>query len=169
MFSYRITKYNPAFRNPEGAYLKNDWTSVSEIGKTFDSKPLTQEEYLQTEDAYVKAIMLFMDYLNLPTLKIIRLSKHDLSPNNNYPESLIKTYEMISKGQEVNPEQVGNIARLALREEIGCQLQSNKKMFVHFGYDYYMYIGSSKALPDSLKNEIEKTGLFVEEFESPYL
>lgn len=42
-------------------------------------------------------------------------------------------------------------------------------MFVHFGYDYYMYIGSSKELPQDLRNKIENLGLFVENFESPYL
>ena len=41
MFSWRITKYNPAFRNSVGAYLKNDWIAVCDIGKTFDIKILT--------------------------------------------------------------------------------------------------------------------------------
>lgn len=40
-------------------------------------------------------------------------------------------------------------------------------MYVHFGHDYYMFIGSSTSCPLALKN-IEKMGLFVEDFESPY-
>ena len=168
MFSWRITKYNPVFRNSSGAYLKNDWTSVADIGKTFDSGLLTQETYIKVEDAYIKAILLFMRYLNVSTLKITRLSKHDLLRNNSYSETLLHTYATISNGQEANPEQVDEIARLALREDIGCQLQANKKMLVHFGYDYYMYIKSSKILSDFVKNEIEKNGLFVENFKSPY-
>ena len=27
---YRITKYNPEFRNEQGFYTKNDWTSISD-------------------------------------------------------------------------------------------------------------------------------------------
>lgn len=74
-----------------------------------------------------------MRYLNkISTVKIIRLTKHDLLQKNSYPESLLHTYAIISNGQEANPEQVDDISRLTLREDIGCQLQSNKKMFVHF-------------------------------------
>ena len=40
-------------------------------------------------------------------------------------------------------------------------------MFVHFGYDYYMYIGSNKRFKGII-NTIANTGLFIEEFESPY-
>jgi hypothetical protein len=42
-------------------------------------------------------------------------------------------------------------------------------MFIHFGYDYYMYIGSSKIAPDFLIKKIQDEDLFVEEFKSPYL
>jgi len=38
---YRITKYNPMNRDANGAYLLNEWTSFSDIGKTFDGKTLT--------------------------------------------------------------------------------------------------------------------------------
>jgi hypothetical protein len=32
-------------------------------------------------------------------------------------------------------------------------------MFVHFEYDYYMYIGNSKKLLENLRNKIEETGV----------
>lgn len=38
-----------------------------------------------------------------------------------------------------------------------------KQFFVHFGYDYYMYIGASKNCIKS-KNAVMLSGLFVEEF-----
>ena len=40
-------------------------------------------------------------------------------------------------------------------------------MYIHFGYDYYMYIGSSNAC-DNVRIKIQEEGLFVEEFKSPY-
>ena len=35
MKEYRISKYDPQFR-VNGAYQKNEWTSISDIGKVFD-------------------------------------------------------------------------------------------------------------------------------------
>ena len=52
-YGWRITKYNPAFRNEKGAYLKNEWISISDVGKSFDGKILTLPEYQKAEDAYV--------------------------------------------------------------------------------------------------------------------
>ncbi len=63
-------------------------------------------------------------------------------------------------------KKIENIARLILRSYFWCILRS-EDIFVHFGYDYYMYIGCKKKCCDVIKT-IEKTGLFVEPFESPY-
>jgi len=41
-------------------------------------------------------------------------------------------------------------------------------MFVHFGYDYYMYIGSKKKLVNEIE-EMIRLGLFPVEMQSPYL
>lgn len=53
MYGWRIIKYNPAFRDERGAYLKDEWTSVSDVGKSFDGEVLTFEEYYKIENAYV--------------------------------------------------------------------------------------------------------------------
>lgn len=64
-------------------------------------------------------------------------------------------------------EQVKIVSKLILREYLWCKLISKYKMFVHFGYDYYMYIGSRSQCKDTLR-KIKDSGLFVEDFESPY-
>lgn len=171
MFSYRITKYNPRFRNSLGWYEKNDWTSIADIGKHFDEKELTFKDYKKIEDAYVQAILLFMDFLKLDFLKIASLEKHRKRP---YPDmyrskTMLELFKKITLSQELTKAEIADAARLILRETLWGKLESKDKMFVHFGCDYYMYIGSSQELPDSIKNEIEKSGLFVENFESPYL
>ncbi len=40
-------------------------------------------------------------------------------------------------------------------------------MFIDFGHDYYMFIGSRSKCKDTLQ-KIKNSGLFVEDFESPY-
>ena len=42
------------------------------------------------------------------------------------------------------------------------------RAYVHFGYDYYMYIGLSVKCTDALA-AVQQRGLFVEPFRSPYL
>lgn len=171
MFSYRITKFDPKFRNELGHFLNNDWTSISEIGKKFDGKELTFEDYKQIEDAYVQAIILFMNFLHLNSLTVAYLEKYRKKPLPDIyrTKTMLELYKKIFVEQELDKIEVSDAARLMLHETLWCKLESKDTMFVHFGDDYYMYIGSSQELPDSVKNEIEKSGLFVEEFESPYL
>jgi hypothetical protein len=43
-------------------------------------------------------------------------------------------------------DRIGEIIRRILREEFWCRLEGSKG-FVHFGWDYYMYIGVPIAAP----------------------
>ena len=38
MKKYRITKYNPIYRDDEGKYLIDEWTSYTDIGKKIGDK-----------------------------------------------------------------------------------------------------------------------------------
>jgi hypothetical protein len=42
---YRVTKYNPAFRDQSDAYTKAEWTCFKDIGRTYSGVLLTAEEY----------------------------------------------------------------------------------------------------------------------------
>lgn len=170
MFSYRITKYNPKNRNNLGWYTVNEWTSISDIGQFHNEKRVSKKEYFEIENAYVESIIIIMNFLHLKSLTLSKLEKRSTRPRfKRYSsKSMQELYKKVTIGIELNKTQVADIARLVLRELIWCQLES-KDMFVHFGYDYYMYIGSSKELPHSIRTKIAKTGLFIEDFESPYL
>ena len=56
MLFYRVTKYDPKNRSSRGIYTVNEWTSYCDIGKIFDGKKLTFEEYREIEDRYIEAI-----------------------------------------------------------------------------------------------------------------
>jgi len=63
---------------------------------------------------------------------------------------------------------LADVCRLVLREILWCKLESTNGFYIHFGYDYYMYVGS----PVSSQRAIDygkQNGLYVEEMESPYL
>ena len=53
---HEIVKYSPLFYDANGVFHKNEWTSCSEIGKSFDGKKLTTEEYFTTENNYIKCL-----------------------------------------------------------------------------------------------------------------
>jgi len=168
MFSYRITKYNPQHRTSTGAYRKNEWTSIYDIGHLFEREKFTYKQYKQVEDAYVAVILFFMDFLKQKTLYVTALEKNSdsLIENSRYSKKMTDLHMKLSVGMQVNCEEIDGLVRLALRQDLWCKLES-EKMYAHFGDDYYMFVGSA-SISDLLIEKIEKLGLFVEEFESPY-
>lgn len=162
MFYWRITKYNPQYRDARGAYLKDEWTCYSDIGKTFNKKQLSLEEYLKIEADYTQAVILLMQCSSIDSLQVDHLEKGG---------RLIEKYNLDDKVEVLNEKNIGieNIPLLVqaiLRNKVWCKLTADN-IYVHFGYDFYMYIGSKNSC-DSAIEKIKQSGLFVENYESPY-
>jgi hypothetical protein len=155
MNEYRVTKYNPVFRDQSDSYTKTEWTSFKDIGRTYSGVLFTAEEYERVEGAYVKAAMSFLSESGLSSLRVEALEnarKHPLDFHNH----------------TVLPfDQNGKIIRRILREEFWCRLEGSES-FIHFGWDYYMYIGVPHPCPTAQLRAAE-LGLYVEEFASPYV
>ena len=77
MMNYRISKYNPKYRDEHGIYTRDEWTSISDVGEYFNGYEVTMEEYLETENRYVKAIDIILDYLKISYLYIMELEKYE--------------------------------------------------------------------------------------------
>jgi hypothetical protein len=69
-------------------------------------------------------------------------------------------------GTVLSLEQVGDVIRQMLREELWCRLEGQSG-FVHIGWDYYMYIGVPHRCPKA-EFLVEELGLHPELFPSPY-
>lgn len=54
MVWHEIVKYSPQKYNRNGVYTADEWTSRDDIGKYFDGKLFTLEEYLNIEKHYIK-------------------------------------------------------------------------------------------------------------------
>lgn len=165
MKQYRITKYNPMYRDIEGIYSIDEWTSISDIGKLYGSREFSLPEYLKVESKYIEAIALFMKCNDLNSFVISEVEKYsdEMEQNSANMESI---YHNIKEGDLLNIAEIPNICRLLLREYMWGKFAA-PTMFVHFGQDYYMYIGVTKECENVIDRIIEM-GLFVEEFESPY-
>ena len=158
MFSWRITKYDPLKRDDEGSYLDpEEWTCFSDVGTK-----VTFAEFVKTEQKYLEAISFFMDEIELNHAYVKALEHWSDEDKNPHP-----FLSEIRIGKVLNVQEIQQLARLTLRNEAWCKIAFENQFFVHFGYDYYMYIGAYKNCTKAI-DSVTKLGLFVEEFVSPY-
>lgn len=154
MYEFRVTKYNPAHRDAHGAYLHDEWTSASDIGRSFAGAFLTESDYQQVEDAYAATAVTFMQEAGVSSLVVTQLDNHGSVPL------------AFGEGSVLDVSEAAAVIRRVLREEFWCKLEATAG-FVHLGYDYYMYIGVLSKCPTAEKFA-RQVGLFVEEFKSPH-
>ncbi len=163
-FEYRVTKYDISYRrlagwnanneSSTGAYTRSEWTSISDIGRSFDGVLLTPDEYQRVEDAYVAVAISFLKESRLSAVTI-----EGLECSEPFPIPL-------EEGMTIDIRNLPEVVRLILQEKVWCRLNA-QNTFLHFGYDYYMYVGVSRECPKS-KQFARNLGLFVENFKSPY-
>ena len=152
---FRVTKYDPRFRDPTGAYTRDDWTAASDVGRSFGGVTLTNGEYERVETAYTSTVVAMLEEAGVESLTVTGLEPHR---NVGAP---------IDENAVVPLSRVAEVARSVLREQYWCRLES-PGAFVHFGYDYYVYVGLPRV-PSRALAQAHERGLFVEEFNSPYL
>jgi hypothetical protein len=149
---YRVTKYDPKNR-VNGVYTKDEWISMYDVSKTYDGKLFTFAEYLKVEESYLNVIDIVMNELNVGNVKVKDGERIFAVLNNSTLDSR---------------EEVLMITRSVLREDFWCKLEA-ENFFVHFGYDFYMYIGADID-DEKMRKIAEENGLFAERInESPYL
>lgn len=167
MSGFRVTKYNPKLRLPDGSYSQQEWTSISDIGRPLAGRIVELSSYLATEDAYVESVRRFAGAVGIRTLRVADLQIYDCI--DTFPEALAaetRAYlDVIGDGVEISDNTLEGAIRLALREVIWCRLEGDKGFYVHFGYDYYMYIGFDVA---DVKVPLLPSGMYSEPFASPY-
>ncbi|EOA3012160.1 hypothetical protein ACX35G_000976 [Enterococcus faecalis] len=167
MFYYRISKYNPKYRDESGHYTLQDWTSFYDIGKVFLGRKLTVEEYNTIENLYIEVVVLSMKETKQEFLTVKALEKIAEENMAEMDSDCQAFYQNIHDGDKLSLEEIPVFMKLQLRELLWAKL-SSKNLNVHFGYDYYMYIISSKKL-SSVVESFYKRGIYIEEnIHSPY-
>jgi hypothetical protein len=179
-FRWRITKYNPRYRDENDNYprerAKNEWSEFWQIGHRYHHKKFTLAQYLAVEQKYIDAIMGFMECLGVDALYAdsvpnklyeftagtkIYTSKKKLRLNNRlYPPKMVEINNNLKQGMPVSKESVALLSRLLLRNKTWCIFKT-RDMYIHISDFFYMYIGGKKPCKETIK-KIEKSGLFVE-------
>jgi len=152
VFEYRITKYDPTERR-EG-WPRAQWTAFSDIGSSFDGVLLTGAAYEAVEACYIEAALSFLREAGAACLTV-RGFECGAGVPCRYGE-----------GDVLALEQAAQLMAMVLREECWCRLEDSRG-FVHFGWDYYMYVGVASACPGSARRAA-RAGLFVEAMRSPH-
>lgn len=171
MYSYRITKYNPTFRDERGYYTIDEWTSISDIGKNLNDGILSLDEYMRVESLYIDAIFEFIKCLSIAYLEVEMLTRWNnilVADSGHYTNDMRKLYETVEEGDVLEAKEIDILSRLVLRDELGCKMRYKDDLYIHFGYDYYMYVVCSSECLSTVK-KIQNSGLFVEPYKSPYL
>jgi hypothetical protein len=172
MKEYRITKYNPIFRNKEGQYLKDEWTDVSDVGKIINGRKVTEDDYLTIEKAYIESVLKMLEISNLDHVRIVGLWPEDITDRFTaekdrwYFESRFESFDPY-EDRLVKLDELHLVLKLMFRGIISCRLEVYDQFYVHFGYDYYMYVGG-KEITEAALTEISGSSLFVESHGSPY-
>lgn len=165
---WRVTKYNPFYRDDQGRYKEDTWTSIGDIGKSYKGVELTTEEYKVIENTYAAAVVTVMEELEIKTLRIKDLEISDFIIYDGISDCKSECfYKTVQDGKEVSIEDIPDLVKLILREILWAKLESDD-LCVHFGYDFYMYFIAGKEPKESAENII-KSGLFIENIKSPYL
>lgn len=168
---YRITKYDPAYRNAQGAYPRDEWTSCTDIGKAFAGQKLTAEAYLAVETAYLEAIRLVAEANDCTAFRVRQLeqlySTWEVSRKMKrlglvLTEQDMELYRSVDLQQTYDVQTACLLSGLILRELLWAALyDAEGRLSFTFGYDYYLY-ADCPQLPVDVIGRIERSGLFVE-------
>jgi len=122
------------------------------------ARPLTLDEYLRIETAYVNAATYILAECGVDALTI-----RGLENSAGYrPDSF-----ELREGTRLSGGSICEALRGLLREEFWCKLEDDHGYYIHVGWDYYLYAGVPCA-PSASIEAVRTEGLFVEPFESPY-
>ena len=141
MICYTVSKYD----NNVAAH--NEWTDYSDIGKVFDGKKLTINEYLSVEQRYIDFVF---DIMNLSEVSALSLNELEAYENIKWCENQI-----------INALEVPEVMRDVLRNRCWCKLKG-ENFCLCFGFDFYLHVKTNVDY-DSLIHMCDRYGLFIKE------
>lgn len=172
MKKYRISKYNPLFRDEQGRYLVDEWTSFSDIGNSYDGKVFSLDEYECVENKYIQVLKAILQDKSIDKLIVKDLEKNFtlkeiddlLNCGNLYLSENEKILlQLIVDESEISIIDVKELFKILLREYIWCRLISTmNNLVIEFGYDFYMYIYCNN-ISQHILDEIRMLQLYIEE------
>lgn len=150
---YKISKYNP-HNYFNGIYMLDEWTDYSDIGEQFQGKILTEEEYISVENNYISCVEDIVEQVGVAGFFV--------KSYENYEDDM-----KWKENQYIEKNLLHEIVKACLRNTCWCKLE-NQNMFIHFGYDFYLYVAfpMEEAIMDKI---CIKNSLYCMKQKSPYM
>jgi hypothetical protein len=126
-----------------------------QVGQTFSGVVLTSDKYKRVEDAYIQTALSFLGESGLYSMKVA-------GPENPRKRSLD-----FQNGSVLTPEHVEGVIRQILREEFWCRLDASDG-YLHFGLDYYMYVGVPHPCP-AARTKASESAYMSRNLDPPYV
>lgn len=172
MKEYRLSKYDPAFRNQNGAYTKDEWISYCDIGTVYDGVVFTKEEYLRVETTFIDVILQVLSSLGATTFQIRKL---ELPFTVKKKQQLLEPYGLsmsplekmilssLQEGQSVSTSEMEAYLRLFLRECFWCELHTpGSEVVLYPGDDYFMHL-RCESLDNNIIHICKEQGFYIED------
>lgn len=166
---YRLSKYNPAYRNNEGAYRKNEWTSICDIGTEYDDGILTVSTYLKVEESYCKVVKAILEKYSESSFSIQRVERYvdttsaSLIVNKygiDFSINDIFHFNAIKQNHKISIDEVEFYLKFLLRELVWYVLVG-KEISITVGHDYYVHLQSKNPL-ETFEDYVANEGLYLE-------
>jgi hypothetical protein len=165
-YEWRVSKYDPTLRDSEGRFKGGGWTSVWDLEDPAADGP-TVDSYLAVESAYLRVAKAFAVESGVFELVVLHLEAGDIDQADATTLGLPPVeIDVLDQGAAISVTRIDDYVRAALREYFWCSFE-NDTFYLQFGRDYYMYIGSNSPCEHS-RTVAQASGLFVEDFHSPY-
>ncbi len=152
-YHFRVTKYNPSFRDRNDLYLGDEWTNWHDIGRELDGHVLTEDEFEAAINKYLYALEAFAHESGVDYLTVLGL----------HPEyEGERSWGLLRNGTRVSLDAAVDLVQTLLRGEAsGVRLEDATRFYVHADYCMEMWIGSDVDCVSAVA-EAERIGLFVE-------
>lgn len=171
MHRYRISKYNPQYRNKQGYYQKNEWTSYWDIGESYHGRVFRKEEYLRVEMLYCNVLLSILKNARITELIVKNLEmnysvweiKQMLQARGlklSIPEENV--INALHNGKKISIDKLPLYLKLVLRECFWCRfLDENFQYLIEVGYDFYIYLYCNGVF-EKMLDDYKEEGIFIE-------
>jgi len=128
---------------------------VSDIGGTFGGEILTLRHYLDVEGRHLLVVAEFLEEANVACTRARGLESYGASW---WP----------AEGQSLSRLETVDVVREMLRERGFCRLEGEANVYIHIGFDYYVFVGGDVPCRRTMKAAAAAGLLIDTDFTSPY-
>jgi len=147
--SHEIVKYEPKYYDEKGVYQKDEWTSFDDVGKVYEGKIVTMEEYLDIENRFISITRTVLETAGCTYISLGYIyGKRDRKG--------------LREGMRIRVQDIAPFLRLALRGKVYLVF-INRSKGVQFDFsEDVLYMHLFCRIPtEKLREIVESRGLFL--------